>query len=484
LETRNEIEARIFKEISLKYNNRIVKYEAIEGSGSERLYFRVHFQNSTIIAVFSKNIRETRSFLYFSEVFRLNNMPVPRILGVSDNLEIYFTEDLGTISLLDYINTERKMVKDDKGIIEIYKKVIDKLLVFQFDTDKKINYSNCYLRQSFDERMIKWDLNYFKYYFLKLSGIPFDEEALEDDFNILVRFLMQEQNYVFMYRDFQARNIIIKDGNPYFIDYQGGMKGPPEYDLASLLYQSKANLKDTQRQELLDYYVKNLSEKVYPNKEDFTKYFYPFVLIRICQTLGAYGYRGLIEKKEHFISSIPGALNNLVSVIPELLPDLELTELFSAIRKVYDIGIYKEREEHEGLRLTICSFSFKKGFPEDKSGNGGGFVFDCRALPNPGRYDEYKKLNGKDPEVQNFLRSKSEVSFFIDKALELVEKSVEVYLVRGFNDLMVNFGCTGGQHRSVFCAEQLRNKLIHKYNNIEIVIKHKEIDKLNKKGSP
>jgi hypothetical protein len=371
-------------------------------------------------------------------------------------------------------------------IMEIYKKSIAWLPAFQIKASKVLDYSFCYPRAAFDRQSMMWDLNYFKYYFLKLAKIPFDEQALEDDFNSLCDLLLKADGGFFLYRDFQSRNIMVVNGEPWFIDYQGGRKGALQYDVASLLTDGKADIPMSVRTELLQHYLDKL-EVVYPvDRDKFMQSFYGFTLIRILQALGAYGFRGYYENKTHFLLSIPFALRNLRYLRANDLIGFGLDTLMSVIdmmvgspelyiKQPMETNAHKNNINNEltndivadickkSLTVTIRSFSYKKAIPADPSGNGGGFVFDCRALPNPGRFDEFKQLNGKDQPVIDFLKMEPAVSEFLKNACSLVDQSVKTYIERGFEHLMVSFGCTGGQHRSVYCAEELAKYLKDKY---------------------
>uniref|UniRef100_UPI0035647E73 RapZ C-terminal domain-containing protein n=1 Tax=Draconibacterium sp. TaxID=1965318 RepID=UPI0035647E73 len=319
-----------------------------------------------------------------------------------------------------------------------------------------------------------WDLNYFKYYFLKLAKIHFDEQALEDDFQLFSNYLLSASSNYFLYRDFQSRNVMLKDDDVYFIDYQGGRLGALQYDLASLLYDGKADIPESVRAQLYDFYISELKKYMKVDEEKFSAYFKGFVLIRIMQAMGAYGFRGFYEKKEHFLKSIPYALKNLEVLLSDLRLPVDLPELTSVLKQLTHSEVLKEiGQQKSNLTVRITSFSYKKGYPEDPSGNGGGHVFDCRAINNPGRYEEYKKLSGKDMSVQEFLEQKSEIRLFIDAVKVLVDQSVKVYLERGFTHLSLGFGCTGGQHRSVYSAEKIGEYLQNNYP-VNVVVVHRE----------
>ncbi|MBP5710524.1 MAG: phosphotransferase, partial [Bacteroidales bacterium] len=326
----------------------------------------------------------------------------------------------------------------------------------------------------FDRQSMQWDLNYFKYYFLKLAGISFDEQLLEDDFQKLIDFLLQAGNFYFLFRDFQSRNIMIFNNEPYFIDYQGGRRGALQYDIASLLYDGKADLSPDLRNELLEFYLSELSNYIPVRHDEFLQFFDAFALIRIMQAFGTYGFRGYYEKKAHFLLSIPYAIRNIKYILDNCHLQLEIPELFSALRKITESELSNlSMEVSDKLTVEINSFSYKKGIPMDYSGNGGGFVFDCRALPNPGREKFYQDFTGKDKVVADYLEKYDEVSDFKDSVFALVKQSVDNYLERKFNHLSVSFGCTGGQHRSVYFAESLSEYLQKTYKQkIKVILQH------------
>ena len=403
----------------------------------------------------------------------------------AENLDenIYLLEDLGNSVLLqklESIRKEKTPEQANKQIIELYKKTIDNLVLLQIEGHKNLNYDFAYPRSHFDKQSILWDCNYFKYYFIKLAKIGFDEQALENDFETLANYLLQADSDCFLMRDCQARNIMLFNNQLYFIDYQGGRKGALQYDLASLLFQAKANLSDDIRAALLDYYIEKASEHIAIDEKQFKQFYDAYVLIRTIQVLGAYGFRGLYERKQHFLVSIPYALQNLESLLKRINLPIETPVLWKVLEAATQLESLRKHKKYDGtnanLIVTINSFSYKKsGIPADKSGNGGGFVFDCRAIHNPGRYQPYKKMTGQQQEVINFLKENSNIDDFLKQVYKIMSASVEKYLDRDFSSLMVNFGCTGGQHRSVYSAEQLAKYLQDTYK-VNVVLKHLEAE--------
>lgn len=451
------------------------KIEMLPPSGSYREYYRIYSPQKTVIGSFNADLKENIAFITFSKHFFSKGLPVPEILAEDLENNIYLQSDLGDTTLFAYLTASREGKEYTADIVDIYKKVIEKLPLFQVVASKDIDYSVCYPRDSFDKQSMMWDVNYFKYYFLKLAQIPFDEQELEDDFQTFTDYLLQADRDYFLYRDFQSRNVMIYENNPYFIDYQGGRRGALQYDLASLLYDGKADMPQEIRNMLLEYYIDNLSEYIPVKKEEFRQYYIGYVFIRIMQAMGAYGFRGFYENKAHFLQSIPYAINNLkylleIQNLPVKIPTLiNVLHLLTKSEKLQQIGRPKNQ-----LLVTITSFSYKKGLPEDKSGNGGGYIFDCRAINNPGRYNEYKELTGRDGKVIDFLENKTDIENFLEHSFALVDNSVQRYIDRKFTNLMVSYGCTGGQHRSVYAADRLGKYLKQKFDNIDVEILHRE----------
>ena len=474
MKEKNEIKKSIIELMDKNLSEKIVDIKLLPASGSSRVYYRITTEKQSYIATYNSNIEENTAFLAFSKHFKDSNLPVPEIIAVNDKKDCYIQSDLGDVSLFDFVQNCVKNNLYDEETVRLYKKTISELVNFQIIGNKNLDYSIAFPSTSFDKISVIDDLNYFKYYFLKVNDeIIFNESRLNSDFQNIANYILEAPSNFFMYRDFQSRNVMIKDNNPYFIDYQGGRKGPLQYDIISLLYQVKAQLPNNLRDELLSHYKDELSRFINLNEIKFDKYYNSFILLRLLQVLGAYGFRGLIQKKQHFIDSIPYALNELIALRNNIDFPFETPELSNILNQI-DILLTKyQHNENQKLTVIVNSFSYKNGgIPEDRSGNGGGFVFDCRALPNPGRYEEYKKMTGQDSEVQDFLNKYQEVHHFLDNTQSIVFQSVENYIERNFKNLFVNFGCTGGQHRSVFFAEMTAIKLHQKYPQIKVILNH------------
>ena len=458
---------------------KVLETVAMPSSGSSRRYFRVKTDKRYLIGAHNLNIEENDAFFSFTKHFHSCGLPVPEILAVSPSKEIYIQTDLGDVTLFHHVEDCLKNGNFDNITIELYKKSLNKLVDFQIIGHQGLDYSKAFPTPAFDEMSIMEDLNYFKYCFLKeQEEISFNETRLDTDFQRLAKYILEAPSDFFMYRDFQSRNIMIVDNEPYFIDYQGGRKGPLQYDVVSLLYQVKARIPEDLRRELIDFYKKQLLKSCRDARPcvsttDFDKYFPAFVLLRLLQVLGAYGFRGLIQKKLHFMQSIPYAIKELLKVNEKWPLPFELPELQSVIQQLSIVLPKYENIEPERLTITVNSFSYKNGgVPFDKSGNGGGFVFDCRALPNPGRYVEYKKSTGEDADVIEFLDEKPDVHYFLQNVQMLVFQSIDNYLERGFKNLQINFGCTGGQHRSVFFAQTVGRMIHENYPMVNVEINH------------
>lgn len=434
------------------------------GGGSQREYFRLSEGGATTIGVCGEDARENEIFLNLSFIFKDVGIKVPEIILVSKDKKCYLLQDLGDMALMSALHTPENIYWAKRALEEL----IDIQLLPENIWKHSVGFT------PFSERLIRWDLNYFKYDFLKPASIDFNEEQLEDDFDKLAsRLLDPGITNGLMYRDFQSRNIMIKDNQLYFIDYQGARKGPVVYDAVSFIWQAKAPFSYPEREELCNFYALKLSERIKVSQTKIANQFPLIELFRTLQVLGAYGFRGLIEKKSHFIESLPLAVKNL-----KYLKDKgnlsDYPEISNIAEKLVLKFLQKEEEKENCLNLLVYSFSYKKGYPEDTTSHGGGFIFDCRGIHNPGRFVEYKKLTGKDSEVKEFLENKTEAPNFIENIVNLVTPSVAKYLERGFTFLTVGFGCTGGQHRSVYCAEKFGNIMAHNFPQIKVKIIHRE----------
>jgi aminoglycoside/choline kinase family phosphotransferase len=457
----------------LKFHEKPTTIEPLPRSGSDRIYYRLKTDENSAIGAFNPDVKENEAFFSFTKTFQQLGIKVPPLLAIAPDRQHYLITDLGSETMFDRIANCTKF-KEGISSLCIVKEVLPGLLKMQIEGGKAIDFSKCYPRESFDRQSIIWDLNYFKYEFLKLTGTPFDEQALEDDFNKLTDYLMQAPADYFMCRDFQSRNIMMVENEPWFIDYQGGRKGPLQYDLASLLFSPKTGLNNIQREVMLEYYMNRLECYIDFDRDEFLDFFYGFSLIRILQALGAYGFRGIFEGKPNFRSSIPSAIKNLEYLTENKLLKIEFPEIKKIIKYlVQSEWSEKYNQPDNQLTVRIASFSYKKGIPADPSENGGGFVFDCRGLPNPGRLKEYQSLSGQDLPVSNYLEQYDQVKSFQEYVRKIVEISLKEYLSRGFNHLTVSFGCTGGQHRSVYNAENFARWVENNFP-VRVVLLHTE----------
>jgi len=447
-----------------------------ELGGSGRVIVRLTGGKFSAIGILSSVQEENVAFLEFSRYFRQHGLPVPEIYAEDLSEGAYLEEDLGDTTLFEFLGAHRDGDAIAPEAMAAYRKVVAALPRFQVEAGRDLNYSVCYPRASFDRQSINWDLNYFKYYFLKLAGIPFNEQALEDDFSSLTDFLLTADHDYFLYRDFQSRNVMLRGGEPFFLDYQGGRKGALQYDIASLLFDGKADLPQEMRQQLLDHYLECLGSYIPVDRKAFMDRYYAYVYVRILQALGAYGFRGFFERKAHFLKSVPYAMKNLRWLAENIKLPIELPALMDALRGMFaSEKLQGLADSADKLTVRIFSFSYRQQMPADETGNGGGYVFDVRSLPNPGREERFKKMTGKDAAVIDYLNQQPSVHQYLASVLALVDASVQGYESRGFKNLMVSFGCTGGQHRSVFFAEQLAKHL--RGNGVEAVVRHIEQEK-------
>ena len=492
------------------HNSMPVNTVRLAGAGSNRAYYRLFDdEGNSVVGVVGTSRDENHAFIYLSEHFTKRQLPVPQILAVSDDGLRYLQTDLGEVSLFDAIRGGReaggRYNLDEK---ELLKRTIRQLPNIQIRGARELDWQNCYPQPEFDEDSVLFDLNYFKYCFLKPSDLDFNELKLEANFRLFAKDLTSEQCDSFMYRDFQARNVMLDaGGNPFFIDYQGGRKGPFYYDLASFLWQASARYSNKLRRELVLEYYNALQQYIeVPSVRHFVARLSLFVLFRTLQVLGAYGFRGYFERKKHFLDSIPPAMDNLRALLKLGEDVFPYPYMMDMLRRLTDMPRYAHIEEpavsradgykttdknvysahpqdgpatfskYDGkgpLRVRVFSFSYRKGIPADESGNGGGYVFDCRSTHNPGRYEPYKKLTGLDEPVIRFLEDDGEILTFLESVYKLADAHVQRYIDRGFTDLMFSFGCTGGQHRSVYSAQHLAEHIHNKYG-IEVHVCHRE----------
>ena len=454
--------------------------EALPASASPRRYYRLSGGGTTLVGVVGTSVEENRAFTTLARHFRGKGLNVPAVLAQSGDGYAYLQEDLGGTVLFDCVAEGRRSGIYSAGETALLKRTVSALPRIQFLGGEGLDWSVCYPQEAFDGQMLDFDLNYFKYCFLKPSELEFNEISLQKDFEKLKGDLLREcTDNTFLYRDFQARNVMIRDGEPWFIDFQGGRRGPIYYDVASFIWQARSRFPRELKESLIDSYLEALREFRPTDGKTFREHLRIFVLFRTLQVLGAYGFRGYFERKPHFIASIPLALANLRDLLQEpfdaypYLGDV-LARLAGEETHARPAPDSADSAEKSPLEVTVFSFSYKKGIPEDNSGNGGGYVFDCRAIHNPGRYEAYKTLCGTDEPVIRFLEDNGEATVFLESVYRLVDAHVNRYLERGFSHLQIAFGCTGGQHRSVYCAEHTAAHLADKFRNIRIIIRHRE----------
>ncbi|HAI83588.1 MAG TPA: hypothetical protein DCL43_07965 [Chitinophagaceae bacterium] len=467
----NDIEALAAQHLPV----RVSRIEKLPQSGSDRIYYRIFCEDeSTFIATYNTNIKENKTFVKFTQHFLSKQLPVPKIVAVNERYDVYLQQDLGAESLLNQIEKEGH----SQRVYELFEQSLKALAKLQIHGHEDFNYGWCLTAKEFGKQAILSDLLYFKYYFLDTLKQPYDKQALLDDFDALATYLTRTQYKYFMFRDFQSRNIVVHNNAVSFIDYQGGMQGALQYDVASLLWQAKAELPETWKVQLLNYYIDEVEQLLQRpiDRNTFTSQYNGYVLIRLLQVLGAYGFRGLFERKAHFLASIPLALQNLKWFLANCRVGISVPEFEQLLQFVTSDSIIAQftptqANEQTPLVIEVNSFSYKKGIPKDHSENGGGFVFDMRGILNPGRFDEYKHLSGKDKLVQDFLEQRTKMNEFLNSVWDLVDVNVENYLSRGFEHLQINFGCTGGQHRSVYAAEQTARHLKNKYK-VKVQLTH------------
>ena len=471
--------------------------DVLPQSGSERRYFRLYDMNDSVIGTYGANIKENETFIYFSNHFRKKDLPVASILAVNDTTTAYLQEDFGDRSLLNILE-EKKFTRE---VYFLFKKSLEALAELHVKGDEGLNYNLCLTNAEFGKQAIMADLLYFKYYFLDALRRPYDKQKLIDDFEALSTYLTHTEYKYFMFRDFQSRNILVKEASPlkaeglegasiHFIDYQGGMKGAPQYDVASMLWQARANLPDEWKENLLVDYMNAFENLIGSPLERniFRSQYNGYVLIRLLQVLGAYGFRGLFERKAQFLTSIPLALKNLKWFFENQSLGIAVPEFARVLNMCVSDEVVEhftplQANEQTPLVVKVCSFSYRKGIPQDESENGGGFVFDCRGILNPGRIQEFKTMHGRDKTVMDYLEQQTRMNEFLNSVFDLVDITVEEYIGRGFESLMVSFGCTGGQHRSVYAADALARHLRNKFK-VKIELKHCVQDEKNWNNAP
>ena len=458
---------------------KLINFEPLAQAGSNRLYFRLTGKTQSAIGVYNPNIPENQAFIQLAKQLKKYNISAPSIYAKGEMGFTYLQEDLGNKSLFQ---EAIKAQETGNFPIQLYRQALEQLVLFQVNASKDWDYELCYPDSTFGKTGIIRDLQYFHYYFFRPSEINYDQDLLEQDFEKLADFLLSAPADYLLYRDFQARNIMLHDDQTYFIDFQGARKGPLQYDLASILFQAKAQIPHEVRAELLGHYLEVLQKHQEVDEKAFIGQYYYFVLLRTLQVLGAYGYRGLFERKSHFIESIPYAFENLQWLLNQIEDFEQFPYLHTCLLKLSEQSEKWQKTPRatadSKLKVHIYSFSFKKGWPASHAEHGGGYVFDCRALHNPGRYQPYKALTGHDEPVKIFLENNSRVASFLKDIYSTVDPSIEKYLERGFDHLSVSFGCTGGQHRSVYCAERMRDHLEEKYG-VEVMLYHREQAHLN-----
>jgi len=451
--------------------------DTIQAHGSDRRIYRLGSADRTVIGVVNASEAENAAFVSFSRHFRSCDLPVPEIFAISDDGTALLEEDLGDSTLFEMLGRAR--AAEAPGIPEeiaaVYERVVQLLPEFQVRGGQGIDYDVCFPRAQFDRQSMRWDLNYFKYYFLKLAQIPFHEQELENDFELLTDFLLAAPADFFLYRDFQSRNVMVREGRPWFIDYQGGRRGALQYDLASLLVDAKANLPFPFRERLVETYLEALSQQMPVDRAQFLSHYDGFTLIRILQAMGAYGFRGFYERKPQFLQSVPYAIRNLEALLGSTRLPIKLPALFAALQRIVQSTRLREiAPVPVSLTVQVQSFSFRSGYPVDESGHGGGFVFDCRSLPNPGREPGFAALTGEDAAVDAWLEPKPEVQTFLTRVRDIVDAAVDTYARRHFTHLSVAFGCTGGQHRSVHCARRLATHL-REHKGVTVELSHRDM---------
>lgn len=446
----------------------------LPSSGSNRVYYRIVFSDgnspASLIASYNHDVSENIAQYSFTMHFRSLGLNVPEIYARDDSYRYFLMQDLGDTALFDMLGNDREKA------IEHYKNAVADLVRFQVEGIKNLDLDVAYPIKEFNRRSIMWDLNYFKYYFVKPNNIDFNENLLEDDFRKFTELLLDTEIEYFNYRDFQSRNIMVFNNDLWYIDFQGGRQGPLQYDLVSLLYQAKANLSGGTRNFLYNHYMETLNVALPGKQAMFEKHYSDFIYFRLMQVMGAYGFRGLIQRKAHFLQSIPLAISSLSNLLQKSQLSANLPELNKVFDQISSLDYRTAPENNNELTISVNSFSYKKkGIPIDITGNGGGHVFDCRSLPNPGRIAELRDFTGLQQPVINYLEDQNEMKEFLANAMNIIEQSICNYQKRKFNDLQINFGCTGGRHRSVYSASKVAQHIRSKFSSVNVGISHLEL---------
>ncbi len=464
---------RLYALFRSRYGSEPDAVTPLVGSASDRRYYRLSSEEISCIGVDGTDREENAAFIYLAGHFREKGIHVPEVYAVSEDGMAYIQEDLGGTMLLDLYVQARRSGEGLEEVEDLLCRTMSILPDIQFGGADGLDLDICHPQKEFTARSAMFDLNYFKYCFLKPSGLEFNEMLLQDEFEKFASELAGALPSAFLYRDFQARNVMVKDGEPYFIDFQSGRMGPIYYDVASFVWHARAGYPQRLKERMLDSYLDSLSRYMDIERSEFVRMLRNFLLFRYLQVLGAYGFRGWIGQKANFVVSIPAAIESLRALVRE--PFVEYPYMMGVIRSLVELPRFSAQSQDKSvLEVKVCSFSFMKGIPHDPTGNGGGYVFDCRSIHNPGRYEPYKKLTGMDEPVIRFLEDDGEIVEFLEHVYGVVDPHVETYIRRGFSSLMVSFGCTGGQHRSVYCAEHLACHLARKYPDIRVRLTHRE----------
>lgn len=469
---------KLFKET---FNEEATGVLPLRAHASQREIYRLLSNERSVVGVFNPILQENKAFIEFSKHFLRHGLPVPEIYAADPAGEFYLEQDLGDHTLMDILTRERAGSEQFPiQCIPLLKKIVEILPIFQIKAGKDLDYSLCYPEYAYGREAMIRDMAAFRDDFLSHTSISFSANKLEKDFQMFSDFLLEADASHFMYRDFQSRNIMIREDSVFFIDYQSGRKGALQYDIASFLYQSKADIPEEIRKGLLDIYLRSVESLVTLDRHRFIKYFDGFVLIRLMQVLATYGKQGLSLGKQYFRESIPYAIRNLKGKLggnsfPAGFKIPELTNVLGEIVSKYEDGCLFASNTNNPLSVRIASFSYRDGkVPEDAAGNGGGFVFDCRCVQNPGREERFKKRTGLDSDVQKHLDTIPEAKKFLEEVAGLIRLAIESYKAKGYRDLMISFGCTGGQHRSVFFAERL-GEVLRKDPSLVVSVSHTQI---------